>query len=119
MFYEDNGVTDLIDYIPAKFLPRELHGKVGDPKDIALNKHYAMQDCYMRHRNLTEWIIMMDVSQFLTSPKHGDIWKYVQYMKEEGSEWDKSLVATQSITYGPAENISTVFDTWMTPNSHT
>jgi Glycosyltransferase family 92 len=121
MWYEDNGVMELIDIIPAKFVPRDLRDEKHPKRDRRLNKHYAMLDCYMRHRNLTEWIVMMDVSQFLFSPRHKSTWAFVKSLQEGELQAgrDLSVIATSALTYGPSPNLSVVFDTWMTPNPHT
>ncbi|OQV21619.1 hypothetical protein BV898_04519 [Hypsibius exemplaris] len=121
MFYEDLGVTDLISIIPAKFVPRELRDEKNREADRRLNKHYAMIDCYMRHRNLTEWIVMMEVSQFLYSSNHNSTGMFVKELQKRavGEGRDLAVIATAAVTYGPAPNVSTVFDSWITPNANT
>ena len=118
MFYEDVGQKDLIDIIPAKFVPREMRDEKNHKKDRRLNKHYAMIDCYMRHRNLTQWIVMMEVSQFLYTPAHNSTWNFVKDLQIEHRQ-NLSVIATSSMTYGPVPDITTTFDSWMTPNSRT
>lgn len=117
MWYESAGFQGILDIYPAKFVASEENSR-----DQIVNKYYAMFDCYIRHKELAEWVVVLDTDQFLYSPQVHSLWTFIKsFVGEESHRTNTAIsaVAARAVTFGPPEFTSTELSSWLSPNAHT
>lgn len=84
LFYDSIDDKNLVEIFPANFLRgSELSDHEGLQHDF--NQRNSLIHCHNRYRHKTEWILNIDVDEFMYSQRHGSIINFLNYYKNSTS----------------------------------
>lgn len=109
-WYESAGLRATIDMYPARFVPAD-HPSRNDTNTI---KNYAMSECYMRHRTMAEWIIVLHPNQFIHFPSNNTLAEFI-----DGTGPNTERILVSGVTYGQPTSMVPQFKNWLSPNRDT
>ncbi|XP_055346951.1 LOW QUALITY PROTEIN: uncharacterized protein LOC129594327 [Paramacrobiotus metropolitanus] len=129
MYYENTGIVDLVEVLPARFFGQDPK-RVKDLADYLQNKEWSMVDCYVRSGKQSDWLLMLDVGHFVYSTEYETIGSFLLEMALSQKPRDDdfagefrhdepfSAVRIPTVRFGTSGQIGK-FRTWLSPNSYT
>ncbi|XP_055356543.1 uncharacterized protein LOC129601704 [Paramacrobiotus metropolitanus] len=98
---QENGFHGLVEIYPINFLRQNRKSNHGYFDHYA-NQFPMIDHCTNRLRRLTEWLMIIDVDEFVYSTKHGTILKFLDHEAKSKDRIDVTAYSVLAVRFGTA-----------------